>query len=49
MVNADKNLKLHKFKLDDEEWNIVGNLISVLKVGFFTTLPYFLLTGTLEI
>jgi hypothetical protein len=31
-VTADKNLKLRKFELDDDEWKIVGDLVSVLEV-----------------
>jgi hypothetical protein len=31
-ITADKNLKLHKFELDDDEWKIVGDLVSVLEV-----------------
>jgi hypothetical protein len=32
MVTADKALKLHKFELDDNEWKIVADLVSVLHV-----------------
>ena len=31
-VTADKNLKLRKFELDDDEWKIVGDLVLVLEV-----------------
>jgi len=31
-VTADKGLKLHKFELDDDEWKIVSDLVSVLEV-----------------
>jgi hypothetical protein len=31
-ITADKNLKLRKFELDDDEWKIVGDLVSVLEV-----------------
>jgi hypothetical protein len=36
-VTADKNLKLRKFELDDDEWKIVGDLVLVLEV---CSLPY---------
>ena len=31
-VTADKALKLRKFELDDDEWKIVADLVSVLQV-----------------
>jgi hypothetical protein len=31
-VTADKNLKLRKFELDNDEWKIVGDLVLVLEV-----------------
>jgi len=31
-VTADKGLKLRKFELDDDEWKIVSDLVSVLEV-----------------
>ena len=31
-ITADKNLKLRKFELDDDEWKIVGDLVLVLEV-----------------
>ena len=33
-ITADKSLKLRKYELDDTQWEIIGNLISVLKVVF---------------
>ena len=33
-ITADKSLKsLRKFELDDDEWNIVTELVSILKVS----------------
>ena len=31
-ITADKTLKLRKFELDDEEWEVVGDLVDVLEV-----------------
>jgi plasmid maintenance system killer protein len=31
-ITANKALKLRKFELDDEDWEIVSDLIRVLKV-----------------
>jgi hypothetical protein len=31
-ITADKALKLRKFELDDEEWDIIGDLVAVLEV-----------------
>jgi hypothetical protein len=31
-ITANKTLKLRKFELDDEDWEIVSDLIRVLKV-----------------
>lgn len=37
-VTANKSLKLRKYELDDEDWEVVSDLIRVLKVrlGVFT-------------
>jgi hypothetical protein len=32
-VTADKSLKMRKFKLDNDNWAIVEDLVSVLEVG----------------
>jgi len=32
-VTADKSLKLRKYELDNEDWTIVGDLVSVLEVS----------------
>jgi hypothetical protein len=39
-ITANKALKLRKFELDDEDWEIVSDLIRVLKVWlrFFSSL-----------
>ena len=34
-ITANKALKLRKFELDDEDWQIVSDLICVLKVCMF--------------
>lgn len=34
-ITADKALKLQKFELDDTEWKIVQDLVSVLEVCAF--------------
>jgi hypothetical protein len=31
-VMADKSLKLRKFELDNDDWKIIGDLLSVLQV-----------------
>jgi hypothetical protein len=31
-ITADKALKLRKFELDDNDWRIVNDLVSVLEV-----------------
>jgi len=33
-ITADKSLKLRKYELDDEGWEIVKDLLRVLKVRF---------------
>jgi hypothetical protein len=36
-ITADKTLKtLWKFELNEEEWGIIGELVSVLQVSFFS-------------
>jgi len=30
---ADKSLKLQKYKLDNDKWKVIGDLISVLHVS----------------
>jgi hypothetical protein len=35
-ITADKILKLRKYELDDEDWNIVRDLVSVLEVSYRT-------------
>ena len=32
-ITADKSLKLRKYELDNEGWNIIEQLISVLQVN----------------
>jgi hypothetical protein len=32
-VTADKSLKLRRFELDNDEWKIIGDLVSVLEVS----------------
>jgi len=31
-ITADKSVKLRKFELDDDDWTIVHDLVSVLEV-----------------
>jgi hypothetical protein len=31
-ITADKTLKLRKYELDNEDWTIVGDLVTVLEV-----------------
>jgi hypothetical protein len=33
-ITADKGLKLRKYELDDEDWTIIGDLVSVLAVCY---------------
>ena len=33
-ITANKALKLRKYKLDDDDWKIMSDLIQVLKVCF---------------
>ena len=33
-ITADKSLKLCKYKLDDDDWKVIGDLLQVLKVCF---------------
>jgi len=32
-ITADKSLKLRKFELDNDEWKVIGDLVSVLHVS----------------
>jgi len=32
-ITTNKSLKLCKFKLDNDDWKIIGDLLQVLKVG----------------
>jgi hypothetical protein len=32
-ITADKSLKMHKYKLDNEGWAIIEQLVSVLQVN----------------
>ena len=32
VITADKALKLRRFELDDEDWDIIGDLVAVLEV-----------------
>jgi len=32
-ITADKSLKLRQFELDNEDWKIIGDLVSVLEVS----------------
>ena len=32
-ITGNKNLKLHKYELDDDNWEIISDLIWVLKVS----------------
>jgi hypothetical protein len=41
-ITANKALKLHQYKLDDEDWMIVANLLCVLKVCLHSKLGMFL-------
>jgi hypothetical protein len=31
-ITANKSLKLRRYELDDEDWKIVGDLVSILEV-----------------
>jgi len=31
-ITANKELKLRKYKLDNSDWSIIGDLVAVLKV-----------------
>lgn len=33
VITADKTWKLRQFELDNDEWQIVGDLVSVLEVS----------------
>jgi hypothetical protein len=33
-ITANKSLKLRQYELDDEGWEIIGDLLHVLKVRF---------------
>jgi hypothetical protein len=33
-ITADKSLKLRKYKLNDDDWKVIGDLLRVLKVCF---------------
>jgi hypothetical protein len=48
-ITADKTLKkLRKFELDDEEWGIISELVTVLHVrSFLYDRDIFLMTGNL--
>jgi hypothetical protein len=35
-ITADKTLKLRKYKLDNDDWRIVNDLVSVLEVRVTT-------------
>jgi len=34
IITADKLLKLRKYELDDEDWNIIKDLVAVLEANF---------------
>jgi len=36
-ITANKTLKLRQHELDDNDWNIVGDLLCVLKVSIATS------------
>jgi hypothetical protein len=36
-ITANKTLKLRQHELDDNDWNIVGDLLRVLKVSIATS------------
>jgi len=37
-ITANKELKLRKYKLDNEDWRIIKDLVVVLEVGLTYTL-----------
>ena len=37
-ITANKSLKLQKYELDDEDWDILNDLLCVLKVRYFWSL-----------
>ena len=41
-IMADKMLKLRKFELNNDDWNIVGDLVAVLEVCLHDTIILFL-------
>jgi hypothetical protein len=39
-TTADKSLKLRKFELDNDDWKIVNNLVSILEVRVLYLYPH---------
>lgn len=47
IITADKSLKLRKFELDNDDWKIVHNLVSVLEVRVMYLYTHFRLGLTI--
>jgi hypothetical protein len=39
LITADKQLKLRKYELDEEDWLVVDQLVSILQVCSFVLTP----------
>jgi len=42
-ITADKGLKLRRYELDDDDWAIIEDLVSVLEVSSFFCIVYTIL------